>query len=104
MYKIGVVGLGFRIETLLRTLLQELDGQGKLVAIVDKLDKDSLRERRPLVAEAIAGATFYETVEEMLDKEDLDGVMIGTRCSTHTQFACPVLEKGIPLFLEKPVL
>ena len=103
MYKIGVVGLGFRIETLLRTLLQELEGQGKLVAVVDKLDKTTLCERRPLVAEAIAGATFYETVEEMLDKEDLDGVMIGTRCSTHTKLACPVLEKGIPLFLEKPV-
>ena len=103
MYKIGVVGLGFRIETLLRTLLQELEGQGKLVAVVDKLDKTTLCERRPLVADAIAGATFYETVEEMLDKEDLDGVMIGTRCSTHTKLACPVLEKGIPLFLEKPV-
>lgn len=103
MYKIGVIGLGFRIETLLQTLLEELGDQGKLAAVVDKLDKETLQQRRPLVADAIAGATKYETAQEMLEKEDLDGVMIGTRCSTHTAYACLVLEKGIPLFLEKPV-
>lgn len=47
--------------------------------------------------------TFYTDAEEMLDREALDGVMIGTKCNTHAAFAKLVLERGIPLFLEKPV-
>ena len=39
----------------------------------------------------------------MLEKEALDGVCIGTRCSTHTHYALMVASKGIPMFLEKPV-
>ncbi|MDP6380939.1 MAG: Gfo/Idh/MocA family oxidoreductase, partial [Phycisphaerae bacterium] len=33
----------------------------------------------------------------------LDGVLVGTRCSLHATMAVPVLERGLPLFLEKPV-
>lgn len=29
--------------------------------------------------------------------------MVGTRCNTHTMYAVEVLQRGIPLFLEKPV-
>ena len=39
----------------------------------------------------------------MLQKETLDGVFVGTRCSLHTDFARLVASYGIPLFLEKPV-
>jgi predicted dehydrogenase len=39
----------------------------------------------------------------MMDKEELDGIIIGTNCDTHTYFAQKVLERNIPLFLEKPV-
>jgi len=38
-----------------------------------------------------------------MDSEELDGIMIGTRCSLHTKMAVKVLERNIPLFLEKPV-
>ena len=103
MYRIGVIGLGFRIETLLQTLLEELAGQGRLVAVADKIDQATLQKKRPLVADAIAQARWYENAEDMLEKEELDGVMIGTRCSTHTRYACMVMDRGIPLFLEKPV-
>lgn len=47
--------------------------------------------------------SFYEEPDEMFDNEQLDGVMIGTRCSLHTKMAVKVLERNIPLFLEKPV-
>lgn len=46
---------------------------------------------------------LYEDAEEMLNREHIDGVFIGTRCSLHTQYACMVLERKLPLFLEKPV-
>jgi predicted dehydrogenase len=47
--------------------------------------------------------TFYTDADEMLDNEKLDGVIVGTNCNTHTYFAKKVLERNLPLFLEKPV-
>ena len=46
---------------------------------------------------------FYQDPDQMLNNEGLDGVLIGTRCSLHTQLALKVLAKELPLFLEKPV-
>jgi predicted dehydrogenase len=52
----------------------------------------------------LANARFYETADELLQYSDqLDGVMIGTRCLLHTEMACKVAPTGLPLFLEKPV-
>ncbi len=39
----------------------------------------------------------------MLKNEALDGVIIGTRCSTHTDFAELASKYSLPIFLEKPV-
>ncbi len=46
---------------------------------------------------------FYTDADQMLDKEKLDGVMIGTRCSLHAKMAIKVLNRNISLFLEKPI-
>ena len=50
-----------------------------------------------------ASTAYYDDADEMLLREELDGVFIGTRCSLHTPYACKVLKLGLPLFLEKPV-
>jgi predicted dehydrogenase len=39
----------------------------------------------------------------MLERSDLDGLMIGTRCTLHTPYALAALARGLPLFLEKPI-
>jgi predicted dehydrogenase len=39
----------------------------------------------------------------MLGEQDLDAMLIGTRCTLHTPYAVKVLERNLPLFLEKPV-
>lgn len=103
MYNIGVIGLGNRIETLLERLLRYMGSEGRLAAVTDTRSAEQLCDFHPLVAEAIRGAHYYTSAQEMLEKEPLDGVLIGTRCSTHTYYACMVMDKGIPLFLEKPV-
>ncbi len=100
---IGVIGLGARITTLLKTAMELTAGYGKLAAVTDLKTKEELKTMHPLVAEYIDGATMYTSAEEMLEKEQLDGVMLGTNCSTHTKFARMVLDRDIPLFLEKPV-
>ncbi len=46
---------------------------------------------------------FYTDADEMLSKETLDGAMIGTRCSLHASMAVKVIDRGLPLFLEKPI-
>lgn len=66
------------------------------------------REERGIQAEpkkryGLNGANLSDTPEEMLERERLDGILIGTRCSLHTEMALKVTPTGIPLFLEKPV-
>lgn len=50
-----------------------------------------------------ADTRYYADAEEMLDREALDAVFIGTRCGLHARYAALVMEHGLPLFLEKPV-
>lgn len=103
MLNVGVIGLGERITTILKGLLPMLQGDGRLAAIVDTQTREELQRRHPDLKEAIGEAHFYDSAEDMLDKEPLDGVVLGTRCSTHARFARLVMDRGIPLFLEKPV-
>lgn len=120
--KIGVIGYGVRIDMLMDELAS-LPVPARVTAVADRnpdrvkelMRKDGSRELQhemeidkidgmlrkcPMDPERIA---FYETAEEMLEKEELDGVMVGTNCDTHARFAQVVLKKGLPLFLEKPV-
>ena len=98
MKRLGVIGLGKRI----RWMLQEIDKfatGAKLVAAIDPAE-ESIRARHP---EVVEGVTFYDDVDRMLDEAGLDGVLIGTNCLYHTPYAIKVLERNLPLFLEKPV-
>ena len=98
MIRMGVIGYGKRI----RHMLTEIDRFGAEVGVVAVIDPqiDRLRVQFP---DVLARATAYDDVGAMLDAGGLDGVMIGTRCVTHTSYAVAVLERGLPLFLEKPV-
>lgn len=122
MIRLGVIGYGVRADMLMDELLT-LPGEACLCAVADQnpervkalmtkkgskeflhameIDKiDGMMRKCPINPENIR---FYRTAEEMLDAEELDGVLVGTNCNTHTHFAQLVLERGIPLFLEKPV-
>lgn len=88
--KLGVIGYGNRIQSVIN-VMQKLDSRCKVAAIVDprKSSQDSI--------------PVFTTAQEMMEALELDGIMIGTRCSLHTSYALDVLPSGIPLFLEKPV-
>lgn len=51
----------------------------------------------------INSVRFYSEAGAMLESEELDGVMIGTRCSMHAALASMIIDRGIPMFLEKPI-
>src|SRR5690242_18248243 len=93
--KIGVIGLGLRASHVMKEI-QNIDPSCKIAALVDPKHQQT----SGIDSEAY---TLYNTPEEMLQEEQLDGVLIGTRCSLHTEMALKVLPSGIPLYMEKPV-
>lgn len=98
MLKLGVIGYGNRIKYIVKLLLDS--GKVSLTAIAD-LRTDEISEE--LKEQGFSDVHIYSDAEEMLKLEKLDGVCIGTRCSTHTKFALLAAKYDIPMFLEKPV-
>ena len=99
--RVGCIGIGGRLGTLITDLLALYD-DAELAAYVEVKTREQLMEQHPKIKEQISCARSYPTAEAMLESETLDGIMIGTRCSSHARLAELVIKKGIPLFLEKP--
>jgi len=99
--RIGIIGYGTRMHYFIDRLL-ELE-RGVEVAAVADIDLE--KAKRMLAEKGIdtESVSFYTNADEMLERERLNGVMIGTRCSLHAPMAMKVLKRNIPLFLEKPV-
>ena len=101
---VGVIGCGLRVRAMLPLILQNARGiHIELAAVCDVKEKETLIDELKKTNIDCTNTRFYTDADEMLSKEKLDGMMIGTRCSLHTKYAVKVLEKGISLFLEKPV-
>ena len=100
MYGIAVIGLGERISGIVNLLKKT--GECKLLCVADPRAEE-VKKEQTAKGRDISGVHFYESAEEMLEKEHPDGVCIGTRCSLHAKYADFVLRRGYPLFLEKPV-
>ena len=98
MFKIGVIGYGGRIRDMLKEFLRTGE-----IAVTAVCDTDPKYARKNADENGVGEYAFYSDAREMLEKEALDGVLVGTRCSLHTEYACLVASFGIPLFLEKPV-
>ena len=99
MIRLGVVGLGGRMRGVIKCL-REVDPELRVVGVVDP-DEKNVRERLADCDKKDVG--FYKTLDEMVQKADLDGLAIGTRCNLHTPFAVEAAKYDIPLYLEKPV-
>lgn len=98
MLHIGVIGYGSRISHMAR----ELGVFGlpyHIAAIADPRAAEIAQRGDPLLRDT----AFYADADEMLAQAQLDGVMVGTRCWLHTEMACQVAGRNLPLFLEKPV-
>ena len=98
MFKLGVIGYGGRIRDMIKEFLRT--GKMEIVAVCDV---DPAYARKNADENGVGEYAFYQDAREMLEKERLDGVLVGTRCSLHTEYACLVASYGLPLFLEKPV-
>lgn len=98
MFRIGIIGYGSRMSGVFDRIAET--GKAIPVAIADP-DLEGAKKRAE--KRNFTGITYYTDAEEMLKHETLDGICIGTRCSSHTHFALLAAEYGVPVFLEKPV-
>lgn len=98
MLKVGVIGYGGRAADMIKEIL--LTKKAKITAV---FDVNYEYAKANAEKNGVTSFAFYTDAEEMLKKEKLDGVIIGTRCSLHTDYACLVAKYGVPMFLEKPV-
>lgn len=99
--RLGVIGYGERARHMVRMMCAQDPAVG-LAAIADP-QSATLRDAMQAEGRDMESLHFYDSADEMLDREPLDGVVVGTRCSLHATMGVKVLNRGIALFLEKPV-
>ncbi|MDB4865925.1 MAG: oxidoreductase [Cohnella sp.] len=97
--KLGVIGYGARIRWMVSQMMNA-DPACRVAAIADPLGEEIKAEIGEQQAKDI---TFFRSADELLATMKLDGVLIGTRCSLHTEMALKVFSTGLPLYLEKPI-
>lgn len=98
---VGIIGYGVRIDNVIGTMGQHANW-GKIKAITD-VNIGEVKEKLARRKIDFKNINFYTDADQMLDREELDAVLIGTRCSVHVKMAIKVLKTNLPLFLEKPV-
>lgn len=101
MIRLGVIGYGGRIQGVIN-LMSRLNAGTEVVAITD-VRNDDIKKQMQEKGQDPSKIAFYTDPDEMMDKEKLDGVMVGTRCGLHAKMAMKVLARDLPMYLEKPI-
>jgi myo-inositol 2-dehydrogenase / D-chiro-inositol 1-dehydrogenase len=93
--RVGMIGAGWIAQEHRRVLDSQADAE--LVAVCD-VDRD-----RAEALAGTAGARAYLDWRELLDAEDLGALIVCTPPRSHREPAIAALERGLPLYLEKPI-
>ncbi len=94
--KIGFIGCGAHATSSLYPTIHTIP-EIDLAAVSDL--KEELAEKN---ARAFGARKWYTSAEEMLSKEELDGVVIVGPPQMHYDVGKQCLDKGLPIFVEKP--
>lgn len=100
--KVGVLGFGGRVNGLQKWCMIHKVENFKVTAVMDP-NVEMSKQRIEETPEIYEGCRIYTDADEMLEKEELDGVFVGSLARWHVELAEKVMKKGLPLFLEKPV-
>ncbi|MCK9426311.1 MAG: Gfo/Idh/MocA family oxidoreductase [Ignavibacteriaceae bacterium] len=95
--KIGVIGLGSIAQLVHLPMLKKLNNA--YITAVSEVNKNRLLS----VGEKFGIKNLYTNYEEMLEKEELDAVIIATPTDTHLPIALACIEKKKHLLVEKPI-
>lgn len=101
MVKLGVIGYGGRAADIVQAI--EKTPLGATVTAIADINRPAVLATAKEHNKDLSAVRMYDAADAMLDGEDLDGVIVATRCSLHTEMALKVLARNKPLFLEKPV-
>jgi predicted dehydrogenase len=88
--QIGLVGCG----AWGRYILRDLGSLGRSVAVVARSELSSA------TAHAGGATTVVRSIEEL---PEVDGIVVATPTSTHAAVVSEALERGVPVFVEKPL-
>lgn len=95
MYRVGIIGCG---EILIRHIESIKENKNfKLVSLCD-IDEDKLNK-----AQRHYGGKIYKSYKKMIDKGDLNFVVVATPNSLHVKQAEYALTNGCDVLVEKPV-
>ena len=97
MLRLGSIGAGGR--GMISKISHRPDQNSQLVAICDQRS-EVLDHYRQTVSPTLRG---YADYRRMLDSEKLDGVFITTPDYLHEEMAVAALERGLAVYLEKPL-
>ena len=105
MIRLGVVGYGGRCGSIVRGILRKVEPESMRedIRVVGVIDPDRQRVMERLEECDRQDAVFYKTLDEMVRRASLDGLMITTQCNLHTPYAVKAAKYDVPLYLEKPV-
>lgn len=92
---IGFIGCGNRAKM----LMDQVPEPGRIVAVCDCY----LKRAEDAVAEKKSKWKVYQDYREMLDKENLDAVVIGTPDHVRTRIAIHACQAGKDVYAEKPL-
>ena len=98
MRRIGVVGFGRRIDTVLKNVIKLSDGEVSVVAYYDPSSHAAERVKKDY-----PGVRSCSSVEEVVTATDVDWVFIGSFNAMHSGHAVAALDAGKDVFCEKPV-
>lgn len=100
MLKIGIIGYGSRVGSLVQKETLGIFNIPYRIAAVADPRKDEIAKRTD---EVLKDCQFFASADEMLAQAELDGIMIGTRCHVHAEVTLAAAKRNLPLFVEKPV-
>src|SRR5947209_7409711 len=93
---VAVVGLGYWGPNLLRVLIEQPDVEVRWICDVDPARLERFGRRYPNVR-------MTQSLDEVLEDPDLDGVLLATPVFTHYDLAYQCLQAGKHTFVEKPL-
>ena len=98
--RLGIVGYGSRMHSLVSTVFREVEPGIRVVSVVDPAEEEV---RRRMDSLDTGDVTFHPSLDHMMHNAHLDALAIGTRCNLHAPLAIKAANYNLPLYLEKPV-
>lgn len=97
---LGVIGCGSKGTGHLRSLVEKSRDQSARIGVVAVSDIYQPRKDR---ARDVSGAEVYHDYRKLLERNDIDGVVIATPDHWHARMAIDAMEAGKDVYLEKPI-